>query len=146
MSRGPGKLQRHFLRALIELADENPDHWVRLQLLLERVLARNADWQRRFQQDQEKAVQSRTDLEILAMDGNADAALVLTLGDAIRGWPKEFRWFRRDQLPRWIEAGINPSRVLQSLERRAPIRRHEAPGWVLPTQAGRDFSATLSDT
>jgi hypothetical protein len=73
------------------------------------------------------------------VDGNADAALVLTLGDVIRGRPKEFRWFRRDQLPHWIEAGINPSRVLQSLERRALIRRHKAPGWVLPTQAGRAF-------
>jgi hypothetical protein len=146
MSRGLGKLQRHFLQTLIELADETPDRWVRLQLLLERVLTRNAGWQRRWQQDQEESAQRRTDLETLARDGNSDAGLLLTLDDAIRSRPKEFRWFRRDHLPHWIESSINPSRVLQALERRDLIRRHTVPGWVLPTQAGRDFGATLSDT
>jgi hypothetical protein len=146
MPRGLGKLQRHFLQALIELADESSGDWVRLQPLLERVLKNSPDWQQRWQLDQQEDARRRADLENRAADGSADAGLLLILGDAIRGHPKQYRWYRRDQLPRWIESDINPSRVLQSLERRALIRRHTAPGWVLPTEAGRDFVATLSDT
>jgi hypothetical protein len=60
MSRGLGKMQRYFLTALVELADEKPDQWVRLQQLLERIFSRNADWQSRWQQDQQGLEQSAT--------------------------------------------------------------------------------------
>ena len=150
MSRGLGNRQRDMLEAIRALDAEYPDRYFTLSLIIARMFMDSATLLDLAERRAQARAKSRADLQQhmsdLAERGDAEAKRWLFLDTHIIPYilkrpygpgRKVERRINREELPRWIERELNPSRIAAGLRNRGLIKG--ANGWFAITDKGRSF-------
>jgi hypothetical protein len=141
MSRGLGKRQVLFLKAIADLTGTNGDRYYRVSHIVHRAYQRSTDLQRRDAEIDADIARRRQVLKAEAANGDEQARILLALGDLIRSYPHRRGRKAERKVVGNIERDLNPSRVLAGLARRGLLSRWKGQAYAL-TEDGHGWIRT----